>query len=43
MLAAKNRFKTLNFQSHPTHNLFSLIMALILFAMLLFVLATPAR
>ena len=44
MLAGKNHWKrNPYFHFHPMHNLYSLVMALVLFGMLLFLLALPAR
>lgn len=44
MLATKHRFqRNPYFQFHPLHTAFSLLSALILFGMLVWVLAVPAR
>jgi len=44
MLAGKHSLKRNPlFHFHPFHNLYSLLMALLLFAMILFLLAMPAR
>jgi hypothetical protein len=44
MLVAKHPWKrTPYFHFHPMHNLYSLVMALVLFIMILFLLAMPAR
>jgi hypothetical protein len=44
MLAGKNSWRrNPYFHFHPLHSLFSLMMALILFAMILLFLAQPAR
>lgn len=44
MLAGRNPFRrNPYFHFHPMHNLYSLVMALILFGMILLVLALPAR
>jgi hypothetical protein len=39
----KNRWRNPYFHSHPMPNLFSLLLALILFGSLVLILATPAR
>src|SRR5215469_6986922 len=44
MLATRNRFRRNSyFQFHPLHTLFSLLGALLLFGMLIWLLAVPAR
>ena len=44
MLAARSRFqRNPYFQFHPLHTLFSLVGALILFALMMWFLAVPAR
>lgn len=44
MLAARHRFsRNVYFQFHPMHTLFSLIGALLLFGLLIWFLAVPAR
>ena len=43
MLALKNWRRNPFFQFHPMHNLYSLVMALILLGMVMFILALPAR
>ena len=44
MLALKNNWRRNPFfHFHPMHNLYSLVMALVLLGMLMFLLALPAR